>query len=121
MRLEAVEALQAVPWAQRVRVSRFIDSLAADPIRVGDYSEKDETDRTVQIKVIGRFAVAYWSDDAVGEVRVVDIVRAGRHDPRQEPSAVIPPAGICAGAAGQPAVLPRPSCWSLAKAGSLAR
>ena len=30
-----------------------------------------------------------------------------RYDLRQEPCAIIPPAGICAGAAGQPAVLPR--------------
>jgi len=30
-----------------------------------------------------------------------------RHDPRQEPSAVVPLAGICAGGAGQPAFLPR--------------
>jgi hypothetical protein len=31
-----------------------------------------------------------------------------RHYLRQEPGAVIPPAGICAGGAGQPASLPRP-------------
>jgi len=30
-----------------------------------------------------------------------------RHHPRQEPGAVIPLAGICAGGAGQPASLPR--------------
>src|SRR4029453_18730641 len=32
-----------------------------------------------------------------------------RHDPRQEPGAVVPHAGICAGGAGSPASLPRPS------------
>ena len=32
---------------------------------------------------------------------------SGRHDPRQEPGAVIPPAGICAGGGGQPPSLPR--------------
>ena len=31
-----------------------------------------------------------------------------RQDPRQEPGAVVPLAGICAGGAGQPASLPRP-------------
>jgi hypothetical protein len=31
----------------------------------------------------------------------------GRHDPRQEPGAVNPPAGICAGGGGQPPSLPR--------------
>jgi hypothetical protein len=30
-----------------------------------------------------------------------------RHHPRQEPGAVIPPAGICAGGGGQPPSLPR--------------
>lgn len=34
------------------------------------------------------------------------------HYLRQEPGAVIPPAGICAGAAGRPAVLPRPGLVS---------
>ena len=78
MLLEAVEALQTVPWAQRVQVSRFIDSLAGDPTQTGDYEERDETDRNVQIKVLGSFAVAYWSDDAAQEIRIVDIVRADR-------------------------------------------
>src|ERR1700753_2491692 len=31
----------------------------------------------------------------------------GRHDPRQEPGAVIPPAGIRVGGGGQPPSLPR--------------
>ena len=78
MALEAVEALQAVPWAQRARLSRFIDSLADNPTQAGDYAEKDETDRTIQIKVLGRFAIAYWRDDAVEEIRVVEVVRADR-------------------------------------------
>ena len=31
-----------------------------------------------------------------------------RHNPRQEPGALVAHAGICAGGAGQPAFLPRP-------------
>ena len=37
-----------------------------------------------------------------------DATAAARHDPRQEPSAVIPHAGICGGGPGQPGSLLRP-------------
>jgi hypothetical protein len=57
-------------------MGRFIESLAVDPLKSGDYTELDETGRSIQIKVIGRFAVAYWSDQAVREIRIVEVVAA---------------------------------------------
>lgn len=76
MRLDSVRAMEALSRAERERIGRFIDSLAADPFKVGDYSEFDETGRSIQIRVIGRSAIAYWSDHPVQEVRIVDVVKA---------------------------------------------
>ena len=45
---------------------------------------------------------------ALDRVRqVISDTADGRDHPRQEPGAVIPPAGICAGGGGQPPSLPR--------------
>ena len=65
-----------------------------------------------------------WAKGNPGQTAVTDTQRSGAalsrlgrvretattvsaSDPRQEPGAVIPHAGICAGGAGQPAFLPR--------------
>lgn len=78
LRLEATEAIRAVRGAQRTRISAFIDLLANDPFQVGDYTERDESNRQIEIKVIGQYAITFWSDHAVKEVKVVDIQRADR-------------------------------------------
>lgn len=76
LRLDVVQAMEALSRAQSAPMGRFIDFLAAAPFTAGDYTERDETGRSIQVKVIGRFAVAYWSDHAVQEVRIVEIVAA---------------------------------------------
>jgi len=78
LRLEAVEALRAIPSAESGRIARFIDSLTGDPFQDGDYAEKDETERGIEVKVIGQYAITFWADHAVDEVKVVDIRRADR-------------------------------------------
>lgn len=78
LRLEAAEAIRTIRGAQRSRIVAFIDSLAKDPFQVGDYTEQDESDRNIEIQVIGQHAVIFWSDHAVKEVKVVDIRRADR-------------------------------------------
>ena len=73
VRLEAVEALRSIRANERKRVAAFIDSLAREPLQRGDYREKDDTRREIEIKIIGRHAVTYWADHAVAEVKVTDI------------------------------------------------
>lgn len=58
LRLEVVQAMQALARSEKGRMGRFIDSLAADPFKAGDYTELDETGRSIQVKVLGRLAVA---------------------------------------------------------------
>ena len=47
--------------------------LAAHPSQPGDYSEEDETGRSVQFLLIGDYVIGFWSDDPVKEFRLVDI------------------------------------------------
>jgi mRNA-degrading endonuclease RelE of RelBE toxin-antitoxin system len=78
LRLEAAEAIRVIRGAQRTRISAFIDLLANDPFQVGEYTERDESDRQIEIKVIGQYAIIFWSDHAVKKVKIVDIRRTDR-------------------------------------------
>jgi hypothetical protein len=73
-------ALDSAPrsGSQRVMLMRFIGSLADNPFAVGDFSERDDAGRTVQIKVIGRYAVTFWADHAVSEIKVTHVKPADK-------------------------------------------
>jgi hypothetical protein len=68
-------ALASAPrsGSQREKLMRFIRSLAENVSREGDFSEEDHTGRTVQVKIVGRYAVTFWVDHAVSEVKVTHI------------------------------------------------
>ena len=70
-----VDLLEVVPvkGAQRRMIMEFVRSLADSPDSRGEYTDRDSTDRERQIKIIGKFAVTYWTDEAVKSVMVVDI------------------------------------------------
>ncbi len=57
---------------------RFIRSLANNPNTVGDFAEKDDASRIVQVKVVGRHAVTFWADHAVSEIKVTHIKSADK-------------------------------------------
>jgi len=63
---------------ERQLIMNFISSLADNPNCVGDFPEKDHAGRMVQIKIVGRFAVTFWADHAVSEVKVTHIKPADR-------------------------------------------
>lgn len=46
----------------RRRIMDFIKSLRENPDPQGDITDRDETDRVRQIKVIGDYAITYWYD-----------------------------------------------------------
>ena len=56
-------ALASAPRSgvQREKLAHFIRSLADNPNASGDFSEKDNAGRIVQVKIIGRYAVTFWS------------------------------------------------------------
>lgn len=68
-------ALASAPRSgiQREKIMDFIRSLAEDPDARGDFPEKDEASRTVQVKIIGRFAVTFWADHAASEIKITHI------------------------------------------------
>lgn len=72
--------LDAVPRSgiQRRQIMDFIRSLRDSPDAPGDFTDRDETHRTRQIKVVGDYAITYWHDAAVRNVMVVDIRPADR-------------------------------------------
>ena len=57
---------------------KFIYSLRDRPRAKGDYTDKDASLQTRQIKIIGDYAITYWLDDAVKSVMVVDVRLADR-------------------------------------------
>lgn len=69
-----VELLDGIParGEARKRIMDFIRSLADNPNTPGDFSDFDEEQRSRQIKIIGRHAITYWTDEAVKVVMIVD-------------------------------------------------
>jgi hypothetical protein len=63
---------------ERHRLIAFLESLSAGPFQKGDYEETDEIGRPVQIKVIGHYALTFWDDHAVSEVKVARIEKADK-------------------------------------------
>ena len=70
---EAALASAPKSGGQRQKVMDFIRSLADNPNAIGDFSEKDGAGRTMQVKVIGRYALTFWADHAVSEIKVTHI------------------------------------------------
>jgi hypothetical protein len=63
---------------EREHVMKFIRSLASNPNTAGDFTEKDHTGRTVHVRVIGRYAITFWADHAVSEIKVTHIKPADK-------------------------------------------
>jgi len=74
------QALVAAPHSgsQRESVMKFIRSLAGNPNTAGDFTEKDNAGRIVQVKVVGRYAITFWADHAVSEIKVTHIKSADK-------------------------------------------
>lgn len=74
---EVVDLLRALPLRQRQEVTKFVESLEGSPFQLGDYTERDDVDRPIEVRILGRHAVCYWADHAVKEVKVIDLKPAG--------------------------------------------
>ncbi len=74
---EIVAQLRDCKRNEREVITRFFDDIADDPYRVGDFVELDDVGRNIQVTVIGRHALYFWSDHAVKEVKVIGMKVAG--------------------------------------------
>lgn len=70
---KAAAFLVVTPKVRQRRLIQLLVQLAANPHQVGDYGEPDETGREVQFIRIRDLLIAFWPDDAVKEIRIVDI------------------------------------------------
>ena len=73
---DLVDILFQLQPRERRQVIRFFETLANRPGLPGDYVEMDSDGRENQVTVLGRWAVTYWADHAVKEVRVVALESA---------------------------------------------
>jgi hypothetical protein len=76
IRHEVYLRIGAVRSRARAQILSFLESLTTDPFQKGDYEDRTPEGRDVQVKVIGGYALFYWADHAVRELKVVDFVQA---------------------------------------------
>lgn len=69
----AAEALLRFPRRRQRRVITLAHQLAARPHLRSDYRLPDDTGRAIDYLAVDDYVFAYWIDDAVREVRIVDI------------------------------------------------
>jgi hypothetical protein len=73
LRAEAFEFLRRRHGDERSRLLRLLHELGRDPYRRGDFSERDLSGRDVQVLIFQRYAISYWADHAVKELKVIDV------------------------------------------------
>ena len=54
-------------------VETWMRTIERAPHTLGDYVERDDTSRELQVSVLSRVAITYWADDAARELRVCRI------------------------------------------------
>jgi hypothetical protein len=73
LRTEAFEFLRHRHIDARNRLLRLFHELGRDPYRRGDFSERDLSGRDIQVLILQRYAILYWADHAVKELKVIDV------------------------------------------------
>ncbi len=76
VRYEILLLLKSMRGVQRERIMRFIESLPSNPFQKGDYQDRSPEGRLIQVKVVDRYAILFWADHPVHEVKVVDLMSA---------------------------------------------
>lgn len=70
---KAAGFLVSLPKTRQRKLITLLQQLAGNPAQSGDYSLSDDTGREVQFILIGDLLIAFWADDPVKELRIVDI------------------------------------------------
>lgn len=70
---KAAAFLEGLSKERQRRLIRLLFQLADNPHQIGDYCESDDTGRDVQFIRLRDRLIAFWPDDAVKELRIVDI------------------------------------------------
>ena len=76
VRYEVYQRLANIRGRQRNQIMSFLPTLEQNPFQHGDYESTSPEGRTVQVKILGSFALLFWADHAVAEIKVIDLVPA---------------------------------------------
>lgn len=72
------QILSLRPVATRRMILSQVEKLANNPFIEGDFEVTAATERKNQVQVLHGFAITFWTDHAVKELRIVDVSRFGR-------------------------------------------
>jgi hypothetical protein len=78
LRRESMDFLRRCSRKERDLLLGLLESLAKDPFQKGDFSESDKAGRAVEVLIFRGYAIVYWADHAVKEVKITDIRSADR-------------------------------------------
>ena len=70
---EALHALLSARKNERARLLGFIEELASNPAREGDFVECSAQGRAINVYLCDRWLVSTWVDHAVAELRIINI------------------------------------------------
>lgn len=73
------ESIRVLRKPVRERIILFLRELKLEPETLEGYSEPDDTDRSIQIKILGRYAIHYWYDSPVREIKIIGLSSADRY------------------------------------------
>lgn len=71
------ESFPQMKLKERNQILRLLKKLRTNPFLEGDYVERDNIGRLMQVVIVGQSAVVFWADHAVKEVKVIDLRFAG--------------------------------------------
>lgn len=72
-----VELLATAKGRQKAALVRGFMALRENPYREPDYSERGETGRSLSVMMAGEWAISYWLDHLVREIRIVSLEDVG--------------------------------------------
>lgn len=78
LRGEVFEFLRHCRVNERELLLKLLRALGQDPYRRGDFTERDQSGRDIEVVVSRQYAVLFWADHAVKELKVIEIRPADR-------------------------------------------
>lgn len=75
LRRAAADTLAGLREPRKSAISKFIDYLGENPFYEGDFPEQDDTGRIVYCKIISDFAITYYPDHPVEEIKILELVQ----------------------------------------------
>jgi len=75
---EVLEVLAALRKPVQRMIHQRLRQIQDFPSRWADYAERDASGRSLNVSIVGDFAITYWEDFADRHVKVLEIARADR-------------------------------------------